>query len=111
VTGEGGQDTLFGGAGSDLFNFFIVTDSTTFAPDVIRDFSDDETDRISLQNVYAGTLTFLGYAAFNDTVGQVRVEHTGTTDTVHIDIDGNNISDMDITVVTATDLIEGDFFL
>lgn len=95
LNGFEGADTLTGGTGADTFAF-----STLGLGDRITDFVSG-TDKIDL-SAYAGTLAFVGGAAFSG-AGQVR--YSGGV--LSIDLDGNGIADVSITTaaVAAGDLI------
>ena len=113
LVGGAGQDVLRGGTGADIFRFTTASDSGLgAASDRIMDFSHADGDQIDLGTVYAGALTYLGSAAFTHTgVGEVRVVDTASGQMVHVDVNGDGTSDMDIFVVHGGIVGASDFHL
>ncbi|MCP5072845.1 MAG: calcium-binding protein, partial [Rhodobacteraceae bacterium] len=110
LKGGMGKDKLYGGDDADVFLFTKAAQSKNDSTaDKIQDF-ELGLDTIDLSGVAAGTLTFIAGAAFSGTQGEVQV--TGATNsTVLVDVDGDGIADMKISVIGVTGLAEGDFVL
>ncbi|MCP5072972.1 MAG: calcium-binding protein [Rhodobacteraceae bacterium] len=110
LKGGMGRDKLYGGDDADVFLFTKAAHSKNdVTADKIQDF-ELGLDTIDLSGVAAGTLTFIGGGAFSGTQGEVQV--TGATNsTVLVDVDGDGIADMKISVIGVTGLTEGDFVL
>ena len=101
---------MTGGAGADTFHFlagpFNEAPFSPFAGDGITDFSGSGLggDLIDLSDVFAGTLTFLGFGAFTGAAGQVRIQDfrdpgTGAgVQQVRVDLNGDTQADMGIVV-------------
>ncbi len=83
------NDIITGGSGSDLFNIFSFAFATNFE---ITDFSVDDT--IETQ----GNVTFLGQGAFTGIAREVRYEKIGGETLIHIDDDGDMVTDTTITL-------------
>ncbi|QNM82997.1 hypothetical protein H8M03_01125 [Sphingomonas sabuli] len=120
VEGGAGQDTLNGGAGADLFLFFDgdFSGATPATADRIRDFSQEEGDRIRLNFVDANTtaggdqaFAFIGTGAFTNSAGQLRYEQVGSSTYVYGDTNGDGFADFAIRVDGNHDFVTGDFIL
>jgi Ca2+-binding RTX toxin-like protein len=132
-----GRDTLIGGAGHDVINltpdsvrdivrYTSITDSgagsdTAFV-DLIRFFDGGTAatdDRIDLRPIDArpgvggnDVFLFRGYAgAFSSGRGEIRLEVVGSDTLVHVDIDGDQQSEMNFLVQGVTALVAADFLL
>ena len=113
LTGGAGNDTLTGGSGAD---WFIYTGAANGA-DIVTDFSGTtkfgggagEGDKLTFQGLLQGTFEYRGSQAFRiDGNTQARV----AGGKVFMDIDGNGVSDMTITLTgltNANQLVAGDF--
>ena len=121
LAGGGGADALKGGAGADRFVYTAISDSSVAAVgrDSINDFSHPETDRIDLSGIDADgnagngntAFTFLGGGAFTGAGHEARVAASGGVQSVLIDVNGDKVADMQISVLSATGLAAGDFVL
>jgi Ca2+-binding RTX toxin-like protein len=112
LDGEAGTDTLTGGQQADQFFFFQASGSLVASPDQVTDFSHAQGDHIDLQNVFGGTLTFIGAAAFSGAAGEVQVLPAGGDQAVNVNLDGNAATiEMKILVHSGTTLEASDFFL
>jgi Ca2+-binding RTX toxin-like protein len=106
LTGGRGADSMAGGNGNDDF-VFAVTDAAT---DRIDDFTRGA-DRIVL-TAFAGTLTFVGGAAFSgEGDGEVRATRQGASTLVTVDADGDGDADLSVSVSGTAALTAGDFLL
>jgi hypothetical protein len=103
VTGGLGEDFIRGGLGADDFIYEDLADSGlgVALADTIRDFRTADGDRIDLSAVYVGNLSYIGEAAFTGGGAEVRVGVVAQGQLVRIDIDGDEISDMDILVANS----------
>jgi serralysin len=102
--GGAGNDTLFGAAGADTFVYYVTSDSTAAATDVIRDFSAAQGDILDVSLVdananLAGDQAFTLVGSFTGVPGQMTVSTVSTTSTVSFDTNGDGAADMVITVV------------
>jgi Ca2+-binding RTX toxin-like protein len=124
LVGGGGRDTLVGGAGNDQFRFTATTDSPAlapFLPDRIEDFSfvAGNSDRIALNLIDANTtvaldqaFVYLGLAPFTGTAGELRVELPGGSVVRALgDVNGDQVADFSIDIVSATLPVAGWFIL
>lgn len=113
LIGGGGADRLAGGAGADVFRFLAATDSgpTAGTIDSILDFHSSEGDRIDLSSVFAGSLSYLGGAAFTGSAGEVRLVTAASGQYVRLDLDGDKLTDMSIFLKAGGITAEGDFIL
>ncbi|MCP5075867.1 MAG: calcium-binding protein, partial [Rhodobacteraceae bacterium] len=137
LTGFGGDDKLKGGAGADdligglgrdkltggadadrfIFNAAAETGTTSATRDIIKDFSQAETDLIDVAAIDAGVaagdqaFAFIGTAAFSGAEGELRYVQTATKTIVEADVDGDGAADFTITVLGLHTLAAGDFIL
>ena len=110
---------MTGGAGADTFIFTALSDSTPALAgrDRITDFSHADLDRIDLSALdanagLAGNQAFVLVAEdFTGTPGEISVASWGTKRLVQLDVDGDGVADFALTVISATDLVAGDFIL
>ena len=91
IGGESGQDTLTGGAGADNF-YFNAYGQGAFS-DTITDF--EIGDYISMQT---GVVTFIGSSAFTGVSNELRYEKIGGETLLHLDIDGDQVTDETLTI-------------
>ncbi|MCP5072032.1 MAG: calcium-binding protein [Rhodobacteraceae bacterium] len=112
LKGGMGRDKLYGGDDADVFLYTKAAQSKNDATsDTIKDFELD-IDTIDLSGVSAGTLVFIGSAAFSGTQGEVQVTvNGGGTSTVLVDADGDGLADMKITVAGVSGLLADEFVL
>ena len=105
LRGRGGADVLAGGAGADRFVYTSVSDSTVSDTDRILDFKSADGDRIDLSLIDARpdsagdqAFVFVDTAAFDGGGGQIRqsIQSWGTL--LQIDLDGDRIADMAISL-------------
>lgn len=99
LEGGGGKDTLEGGSGADLFVYRDLSDSTSRAFDIIRDFSAAEGDRINLSLIDADSrtsrndqFTYIGSQAFSGTAGELRF----SGGLLRADVNGDRIADLTV---------------
>ncbi len=121
MRGGTGFDRHYGGTGADTFEFLALSDSTTASAgrDRIYDFSHAEGDRIRLSTIDANAntaldnaFTFIGSASYSAGVpGQVRSVLTASGYLVTGDVNGDQVSDFAILVVSSTALVSTDFLL
>jgi len=117
--GGTGKDTLIGSTGSDVFVFNQgdVAGTTWTNSDRITDFSQGDSDRISLAGMDAVTggtddaFAFIGTAAFSHVAGQLRYDNAGGVTTIYGDMDGDGIADFAIGLNNAVALVAADFIL
>ncbi len=120
LRGGAGRDALSGSSGSDIFDFDLITDSTTVNADSILDFVTGS-DRLDLRTIDADSVvnldqafSFIGQTAFSGASGQLRYDATTTAGVTSIfgDIDGDMIADFRIDLAgTYSSLAATDFFL
>jgi Ca2+-binding RTX toxin-like protein len=109
----GDHDDMTGGTGADRFTF-LSTDPALINSFTVNDFSSVEGDLIDISAVLGDlTGTFIGTAAFSGVAGQLRVQ-TGFATLVHIDLNGDSLTDYSIAVGSGgfgggTALFESDF--
>lgn len=98
IDGFEGADILTGGTGADTFQFHVIEHG-----DVITDFATGS-DKIDLRGTGID-MTWIGNAAFSNVAGQVRF----SGDLLEVDVNGDGVADMSITVqgsdAVVTDLL------
>ncbi|MEI6160206.1 MAG: hypothetical protein WCP77_10255 [Roseococcus sp.] len=120
LEGGAGGDVLTGGAGVDRFIFGSLADSTPrlSGRDVITDFSRADGEKIDLRLIDANldlagdqAFTFIT-GDFTGVAGELSVASFTGSHRVRMDIDGDGVEDMAITVNTPVlKLVATDFFL
>jgi Ca2+-binding RTX toxin-like protein len=103
-------DILTGGGGNDIFRYDSVEESNSVGRDSIQDFSAG--DLIDLSRIDANTLIegdqtfdFIGNAAFSNKAGELRFENVSSGGSIWLvqgDVDGDGVSDFELTVITNT---------
>jgi Ca2+-binding RTX toxin-like protein len=138
LEGENGGGLLIGGAGADelegtdisapardILRYLKISDSGVGTdPAVVDKITRFDTggtsvdDKIDLSRIDArpGTpgndaFVFRGLGAFSSAGGEVRLEVIGANTLVHVDIDGDGATEMNILVINATGLTAVDFIL
>ena len=117
--GGGGKDLLTGGTGADRFIYTALSDSTPALAgrDTITDFSRTDGDSIDISAIdarpdLAGDQAFtLVTGDFTGTPGEASILRFDTSDVLQLDIDGDGVADMMITVRFGGDLIAADLWL
>ncbi len=112
LVGGKGKDKLHGGADADTFVFLSKGDSgrQKSLRDVIRDFSQDDGDKIDLS--FKSGLSFIGRDGFSGDGGEVRYSYKDKSSTiVKVDLNGDGRVDMKIGLNGKIALTEGDFIL
>lgn len=127
LRGGGGDDTLIssygtdilrGGTGADTFRFELALfqDGANIR-NVIADFAKG-TDVIDLSSIDADrntfgdqAFTFIGTAAFSGTAGELRSFQKGGDTRFEIDVDGDGVLDLSITLIGLVTLTADDFIL
>ena len=115
LIGGAGTDTLRGGLGADRFYFALASESGLgAAADVISDFSSAQLDKIDVSAIDANPGTagddafvFLGGAAFSGAAGELRF----SGGYVMADLDGDMISDFEISLPNVSQLLASNFVL
>ncbi len=109
IHGGGGKDMMTGGAGNDVFVFDMVSDSVAGSGrDVITDFATG--DRIDLTAFsYYDDLSFIGTGAYSGAGNEVRYSVNGSNTFVRIDLDGDKVDDMQISLQNVASLSASDF--
>jgi Ca2+-binding RTX toxin-like protein len=120
LDGGAGGDVLTGGAGVDRFVFGSLTDSTPqlSGRDVITDFSRLDKEKIDLRLIDANpflegdqAFTFIT-GDFTGAVGELSVASFPGQHRVRMDLDGDGVEDMAITVMSGIrSMVATDFFL
>ncbi|HEX6012449.1 MAG TPA: M10 family metallopeptidase C-terminal domain-containing protein, partial [Geminicoccaceae bacterium] len=115
LDGEDGADELVGRGGADRFDYDYTSDSTPVAPDLIRDFSRSQGDKIDLAGIDApegGNLTFqfIGQRAFT-AAGQVRFFQQDGDTFVQANTYGTSGAEMTIKVDPLVSFQATDFLL
>lgn len=113
--GDLGADVLTGGSGRDRFAFSSMLDSTPARPDVIQGFQ--RGDLIDLSAIDAnptagGDQAFLISTSgrFNGRIGELLIVQGGGNTSLSLDINGDRVPDMMITLV-GTPSLEGSLVL
>ncbi|WP_318248052.1 hypothetical protein [Novosphingobium huizhouense] len=107
-----GNDTLIGGAGADTF---IITSVKSPSAIRISDFTEG-TDKIAFasQYLYDASLRddylFIGTQGFNGIVGALRYQAAGADTQVQVDIDGDRVADITLTL-TGQHVLHADDFV
>lgn len=111
LIGGRGKDKLFGGEGADTFVFLRKGDSgiKKSLRDVIRDFSQDDGDKIDLS--FKDGLSFIGKKGYSGDGGEVRYGYKNGTTVVKVDLNGDKGVDMKIGLAGKVALTEADFIL
>ena len=113
LTGNKGADRLAGGKGSDQFVFAAVSDSLpkSGGRDVITDFKQSEGDKIHFLHEGPIAYSFIGSNAFHGKAGEVRSATSNGKTYIHLDEDGDGITDMSIMLIGKMPLTQNDFIL
>jgi serralysin len=113
LTGSAGADTLFGGLGSDVFVFNSISDSLPGARDTIQDFL-SEIDMIDLRNIDANSgiagdqvFSFIGGSSFTGSAGELNF----VNGVLSGDINGDKVTDFQMSISGVTSLATTDFYL
>jgi Ca2+-binding RTX toxin-like protein len=118
LIGGWGQDHLGGGPGADVFKFSSYESGTGASADFISDFTPGE-DRIDLTGVDADIFTagdqafnFIGTDDFSGTAGELRYAFDDSGNTIlQADVNGDGVSDFDITLQGVLTPTASDFML
>jgi serralysin len=119
LVGGWGRDAMTGGPSSDIFDFNHVEESgrTSSTRDVIHDFR-RRTDDIDLRGIDSNTnakgnnkFAFVGFGAFSDTPGELRLKDVGRNLIVQADVNGDGRSDFELLVKNVPSLKASDFLL
>lgn len=119
IWGEDGADRMSGGSGEDVFIFTKTSDSgkNTATADVITDFIVG-VDKIDLSDLDGHTsqsgpqdFEMIGGSSFSNAGGEVRWSTSDGDTRIYINTDGDNNSEMRITLENVTGLSAGDFLL
>jgi Ca2+-binding RTX toxin-like protein len=113
-----GMDYLGGGPGADIFKFSAGESGTGANADFINDFNPGE-DRIDLTGIDADTGTagdqafnFIGTDDFSCTAGELRYAFDDNGNTIlQADVNGDGVSDFDITLQGIVMPTSSDFML
>lgn len=113
LNGGGGQDILTGGTGKDFFAFSLVSDSAVSTPDIIKDFTRSQGDKIdlSIPTFYDGTFKFIGTKAFSGAAGELRYQAQTNKTLVTGDTNGDKAADFAIELTGKLTLQASDFVL
>jgi serralysin len=120
LTGNVGADKLTGGADADTFFFLSVKDSTVASTgrDTIVDFSSGQGDKIDLSAIDARTdlagdqaFSFISFAAFSHTAGELRIAASGANLVVSGDTNGDAAADFSILLKNVATASATDFVL
>jgi Ca2+-binding RTX toxin-like protein/protocatechuate 3,4-dioxygenase beta subunit len=118
LTGGAGADTLLGGTGADRFLWASLAESATATPDLVRDFSWIEGDRLDLSAIDAGTAAgdqaflFVGSGAFvGGGQGSIRSIFQGTDTVLQIDSGNGGAAEAVIRLTGLHSLAAADFIL
>ena len=118
LSGGAEFDTLIGGSGADTFDFGSLTHSSAGEPDVIRDFSRVEGDRIDLRGIDAvpssqadDSFLWIGAGGFTGQSGELRYAVAAGDARLEGDVDGDGVADFAILLRGVTNLAASDFLL
>lgn len=119
IDGGPQRDSLTGGTGADRFVFAAnESGGVGILADVITDFRPSERDRIDLSAIDANratpvndTLTFTGLAGFHGVAGEVWYEVKVGSTFVHVDTNGDAVTDFDLRLTGEIALTASDFVL
>ncbi|MCB1445471.1 MAG: M10 family metallopeptidase C-terminal domain-containing protein [Rhizobiaceae bacterium] len=118
IDGGEGFDTLSGGKGKDVFIFELGDSTNTIeGADIILDFQHGK-DRINLRGIDANinkdgdqAFKFIGNNDFTGKAGQLHFERSNGDTHISMDVDGDKVADMMITLDGKIKLTADDFFL
>ncbi|MFL6857528.1 MAG: calcium-binding protein [Allosphingosinicella sp.] len=118
LIGGWGQDYMGGGPGADVFKFSSYESGTAAAADFINDFTPGE-DRIDLTGVDANiwmagdqAFAFIGADDFSGTAGELRYAFDESGNAIlQADVNGDGVSDFDITLQGVLTPTSSDFML
>lgn len=118
IDGGEGFDTLAGGKGKDVFIFELGDSANTIdGADMILDFVHGK-DRINLRAIDANVnvdedqaFKFIGNNDFSGKAGQLRFERSNGDTHISMDVDGDKVADMVISLDGKIKLTADDFFL
>ena len=111
LAGGLGQDVLMGGWNDDVFDYNDVAESPGGAGDIIQFFNRNSGDRIDFSDITGGLGSFIGTGNFTGAIGQVRWQQNGADALIQLDIDGNNLADLEITLLQPNGLVDGSDFI
>jgi Ca2+-binding RTX toxin-like protein len=117
LQGNAGADRLHGDAGADLFVYLATGDSTAAARDIIYGF-EKGMDRIDLSAIDANAgmagdqaFAFTGAGSMFPSAGELWLTANLAGTTVHMDVSGDGVADMQILVSGVFGLAASDFVL
>lgn len=115
--GGRGADTLIGGSGADRF-VFGTRDTLVAAPDLIRDFTRADGDRIDLSTFDGDAtqrginpFTFISRAAFSGEAGELRWERRGGETWLMGDTDGDGDAEMAVRLAGQPAIVTAELIL
>jgi Ca2+-binding RTX toxin-like protein len=120
IAGSIGRDILTGNGGADQFFYSDVYDSSVTATgrDLIKDFSQNDGDRIDLHAFDANSLLpnqqsfkFIGAATFDGHAGELHYAFASGHTFISGDLNGDSQADFKIELGTHVALHKGDFIL
>ena len=106
LTGGLGKDSLTGGEGNDRFIFTDITDSTVAAAgrDTITDLASGDLidlSAIDANSLIEGNQAFVRVAAFTGVAGQLTLTAAGANTVLSVDVNGDGVADMAVTITGA----------